>query len=696
MPDRYGFSLFAALLLYLFLLVSCGTKTFTVGVMAVGESGAVVQGDTLRQIPYGEDAVFSVTLPEGRDIIQVFLDDEPADNYTWEDGLLTLPEITAPCTVRVVAGKPGTRVYWEADVMGKSGGTITSNVPEGAVPVGTRITLTTYPAEGAVFLGWSERFSLQSGGTLLSEEEQFTIEIGDDFTYLIANYDTSGVVKPETKPVEKPVFRGENTLSVYYHNNGGDVLEENKVAIETTFDTSYWILPFGREDDGKLTKDGHVLLGYSFSPDGTGELIRPGYKYFRETEDMSYTLYCVWQKETDPAQFVVSETDRGTIQIDLYTGSDPVVYIPRKINGKTVTGIAAGAFANNPTLQEVHITPTIQTAETGAFSDCPNLTTVTIYDNLRDVGVGTFIGSPVKTVRLCAATSPRYIDSYIAFGKKYERLVTTADTKRIVIVAGSSKYWGLDCDHMESLLADGYSVVNYGTSVGMNIMFFLEAVSSYLTENDVLVYAPELYGPNSWQTNGNTELPSNTFQGIANSYNLLERVDASRYPNFFAAFAEFVASRMQMGEVRWDSYSDAIDQYGDYTKFRTTLNDPNYYLGVMGDFCFDEKGIPTRFLPMLNTVLDSAADTGARILYSFPPYNKNAIAKEYRSEAAYDAYMEYIRENIHAELISDVRNYIHEGQYFDDSDYHLNAIGRPIHTEQLTKDLAALGIGTAP
>ena len=692
MPDRYRLSLLTILLFCILLLPSCGGETFTVDVLAVGEGGAVVSGTPLQQIPYGEDVSISVTVPDGEDVIQVFLDDVLTDTYTFGDGILTLPEITAPCTVRIVAGEADTKAYWEVDAMSKNGGYVRSNVPEGAVPFGSMITLTAVPREGAVFLGWTERFALRSGGKLLSEKEQVTVEITDNYTYLIANYDASGVAVPEPKPVEKPVHRGENTLNIFYHNNGGNVLADNKVAIETTFDTSYWIMPFGREDDGKLQKDGYVLLGYSYSPDGTGELIRPGYKYFRQSEDMSYTLYCVWQKETDPSLFTVSEADKNSLQIDRYNGTDSVVYIPRKIQGKTVTKIGSGAFAGNTALTEVHITSSIHTVEDGAFSDCPNLTAVTLYDNLRKVSDASFSGSPVKTVRLCAATSPRYIDSYIAFGKKFERLVTTADTERIIIVAGSSKYWGLDCDYMESLIDDRYSVVNYGTSVGMNIMFFLEAVSSYLTETDVLVYSPELYGSNSWQTNGNTELPSATFQGIANSYNLLERVDASRYPNFFSSFAEFVAGRLQMGEVRWDSWSDSIDQYGDYTKFRTDLNTPDYYLGVMGDFHFDEIGVPPEFLPNLNLVLDSAASSGAKIYFSFPPYNKNAVADGYLNDAAYDYYMQYIRENIHAELISDVRYYIHEGQFFDDSDYHLNAIGRPIHTGQLTADLAAMGI----
>ena len=450
MPDRYRLSLLTILLFCMLLLSSCGEKSFTVGVLAVGEGGAVVSGAPLQQIPYGDDALISVTIPDGESVIQVFLDDVLTDAYAYENGTLTLPEVTAPCTVRIVAGKADTKAYWEVDPMSKNGGDVLSNVPEGSVPLGSRITLTAVPREGAVFLGWTERFALRSGGTLLSEKEQVTVEIDDNYTYIIANYDASGVAVPETKPVEKPVYRGENTLNIFYNNNGGNVLADNKVAIETTFDTSYWIMPFGREDDGKLQKDGYVLLGYSYSPDGTGELIRPGYKYFRQTEDMSYTLYCVWQKETDASLFTVSEADKNSLQIDRYNGTDSVVYIPRKIDGKTVTKVKAGAFAGNASLTEVHITATITTVEDGAFSDCPNLTAVTLYDNLRKVSDASFSGSPVKTVRLCAATSPRYIDSYIAFGKKFERLVTTADTERIIIVAGSSKYWGLDCDYMES------------------------------------------------------------------------------------------------------------------------------------------------------------------------------------------------------------------------------------------------------
>ena len=42
-----------------------------------------------------------------------------------------------------------------------------------------------------------------------------------------------------------------------------------------------------------------------------------------------------------------------------------------------------------------------------------------------------------------------------------------------------------------------------------------------------------------------------------------------------------------------------------------------------------------------------------------------------------------------AELISDVRNYIFGGEYYYNTDYHLNDAGAKLHTEQLMSDLLA-------
>ena len=681
----------AAVVMAMLMLSSCEKQIFTVDILAQGEGGAVITGEALQKIPWGSDVSFGVSVPDGESVVQVFVDDVLTEDYVLEDNILTLPARKAPATVRVVAGNPNEKVYWETNVMGKDGGTIRSNVTEGAVAAGSMITLTAVPNEGAKFLGWTERFAINSNGKVLSYDEQVTVEI-NDFAFIIANFDTSEMPVDEEK-TSRPatsVYRGENTYTIYYHNNGGNILADDKVAVETTFDTSYWSMPVAREDDGTFQRDGYVLLGYSFAPEG-GEIIPPGHKFKLPSEEKMQNLYCVWQKETDASQFQYTETDDNSIRIDLYTGSDSVVWIPRKIDGKTVKQLATGAFANNTTLEEVHITSSITKIEGGAFRNCTSLTRITLYDNLQKVTEASFAGCPVKTIRLCAATAPRYVDSYINFSIKFERLMLGEGGPRIVIVAGSSKYWGLDTDYMESLVDDAYTVVNYGTSVGMNITFFLEAVTSYLTEDDVLIFAPEQYGVNAHHSNGNPEIPSTTFQGIASSYNLMERVDMSNYTNVFGALREFCEWRSQTSVTRWDSYSPKLDRYGDYTGHMKTLNVDDYYGGSLGYFRFDEEAIPVEYRDNLNRALDNAAATGARVLFSYPPHNYNAIIPVFRTEKAYAAYNTLIDEIIHAERISDLANYVHEGKYFDDSDYHLGIEGRKTHTKQLTDDLIAAG-----
>ncbi|MBE6613816.1 MAG: hypothetical protein E7631_00745 [Ruminococcaceae bacterium] len=681
------------LLLAVLLLCSCSRNLFTLDVLAQGEGGVLIEGDPLQKVPYGEEAVFTLRIPKGESVVQVFADDVLTDAYTLENNVLTMPDITSPCTIRIVSGVEKKREYWEADIHGTGGGSVVSNVQQGPVAVGSRVTLTAIPQDGAKFIGWSERFPLRSGGELLSEEEQLTVEI-TEFTFIIANFDTSGIPKKEEKPAPVPTYKTENTLTIYYNINGGDLINGSKVALETTFDTTYWDMPVAREDDGKLTRDGYVLLGYSYSPDG-GELLRPGYRFLRQTDEKIIMLYCVWQKETDPSLFTVSDFNDTSVQIDKYNGTDPVVYIPRKIGGKKVLRIAEGAFAGNEHVTEVHITSSINAIEDGAFTDCPSLATITMYDAIQKVSDASFAGSPVKTLRLCAATTSRFANSYTSFGKKFERLVTTADQKRIVVVSGSSKYWGLDSDYMEELFGGEYAVVNYGTSVGMNILFFLEGVTSYLKEGDILVYCPEQYGQNAHHTNGNPELPSTTYQGISTSYNIVERVDMTRYTRVFDAYEEFSFTHHQMNSVSWDAYSSSMDRYGDYSKFRQELNFPDYLGTTMGQFRFDKTRIPSRFLPNMNRVLDAAAETGAAVLFSFPPHNQNAVLPEHlHNEEVYDSFMAFIDENVHARRISDLRNFVHEGQYFDDSDYHLGAVGRKFHTEQLARDLMAAGFGT--
>lgn len=477
-----------------------------------------------------------------------------------------------------------------------------------------------------------------------------------------------------------------NTLQISYNVNSKEVLK-------TTFSTEFWGMPFAREDDGRFTRDGYVLLGYSFDKDGKGELIRPGHKYSVPSKDKVLNLHCVWAKETSSSSFkTVAKTD-NTVYITGYTGKDKVVYIPRKIGNKTVTGIASGAFSNNKTLSEVHITSSITRVEANAFANCSNLKKVTLYDNLKLISNDSFKGSPVKTVRICAAKTPRHITSDETYGIKYERLIKTKGEKRIIVVAGSSALFGIDSDYMENQFQDDYTVINFGTNANMNILFFLEAIIPHLTKDDIVVFAPEQYGPFAYHTNGNPEFTNVTLQGIASCYNLLENIDVSLYTDVFNSIMQYCAITDNMPELAWDNYGDELNKLGDLAKLTDKMNSPTYRNAANGEFRFDSTVIPAEYISNLNRVIDKTSKSGAKIFFSYPPHNKNNVKASHLNSATYTSYNNWIAKTVKCPLISDVRNYIYNGEYFANTDYHLNAVGRKLHTKQLAQDIINAGIG---
>lgn len=495
---------------------------------------------------------------------------------------------------------------------------------------------------------------------------------------------TSTTSSSASKPQKLTVSEDVTFYSIYYCTD-----EYN--TFETNFYTEYWKMPYGKEDDGSFTRDGYVLLGYSFDPNGKGELIRPGHKYILPSEKSYQYLYCVWAKETNPADFKTVEHG-ASVYITSYNGSDKVVYIPRQIGGKIVRGIASGAFKNNKTLTEVHITSSILEVAPDAFASCENLKTVTLYDNLQTISDASFKNSPVKTVRICAAQKPRYANSY-GVGIKYERLIKTQGQKRIIIVAGSSALYGIESEYMESLLKSGHQVVNFGTNANMSILFYLDAITPLLTKNDVVVFAPEQYGPFAYYTNGNPELPSATFQGLASCYNLFENIDVSKYTKVFDSFAQHCVQTSKMREKSWEDHDENVNHRGDHGTLSSAMNSPDFCKGSNGTFRFNETVIPAEFIKNLNRVITNATKTKAKILFSYPPHNKNNIEKDSNNEAAFDFYNNWISKTVKCTLISDIRDYIYTGQYFTNTDYHLNTVGRELNTKQLAEDLIKAGVG---
>lgn len=79
-------------------------------------------------------------------------------------------------------------------------------------------------------------------------------------------------------------------------------------------------------------------------------------------------------------------------------GKSPVVTVPESYDGKPVTAISEGAFANLTFIETVNLPQSIKRIGAGAFSGCTGLTSVTLPDGLLSLGDSAFAGTAITSV----------------------------------------------------------------------------------------------------------------------------------------------------------------------------------------------------------------------------------------------------------------------------------------------------------
>ena len=149
--------------------------------------------------------------------------------------------------------------------------------------------------------------------------------------------------------------------------------------------------------------------GYAFTNTGLTSAVIPatvttiglnalGYKYKDSTYTMveDFTVTCDYGSEAYSYATVncfnikstlkTSENEDGTLTITGYSGTNPDLFIPSEMNGKTVTSIGEDAFWYNSVVKNVTIPDTVKTIEPYAFRLCKTLETVKIGANVESIG----------------------------------------------------------------------------------------------------------------------------------------------------------------------------------------------------------------------------------------------------------------------------------------------------------------------
>ncbi len=728
-------------------IVACGdtggdTDGESYRVMVTFGEGVALDGDNPVDVEAGGTVVFKITVDSTHDFQSV-----SHGVYNEKNGTLTIENVNEKMNVsfnvvKLNYDKSETAVYRFNAEKGD-----TTSVTPGDINLGTWIELSSKNRE-KLFLGWTIGMSLKAGGEIVSTERDYKIRATPDVLkngvlYVYANY------------------KDKNTGVYYYHPNGGEIDTSSDNVKSTKYYTaqkegallkismsdeylSYAASVCTFYDDGSFYRPGYVLVEYNTKADGSGEAYSIGSKFYAMTDEEKPTLYCIWRPVSNLSDFTYESyeykrpvkeqyapdwIEKGII-ITGYSGNDECLVIPEEINGEKVIAIAAGAFKNK-SFKTLVLNRRIQKIEDGAFISCSELQAIYYPDGIYSISNAAFDADCYRNLTklyVNASIAPRFANTSTgSFALKLSRMLEYADSPRLIVIAGSSTYEGLATEYMQALLSDKYTVINFGTTRTTHGYIYLEAMSHYANEDDIIIYAPE----NSTYMMGEPELYWKSLRDLENMNNFFRYIDISKYTNVFTAFAELNQKyRYKRAESRYEdlilyakntSASSWTNKYGDYmakgkdqydsgkyidsyfitlndrykSKYDTEWNDANSQAQNKDYKDPSNKtwqSITDATLKnQLNRAIASAKTSGAKVYFAFAPMDAHAVVSEARNLAWIDSYDKLIEDTYDFDaVLGNARDYIFNHQYFFDCAFHVNDYGRVYRTYQLYLDLAPI------
>lgn len=634
-----------------------------VSVMLQQAEGMTVKGENPMMVEAGSDAVFTVEMADGYKI------DTVSDGAVYENGTVTVSAVRFPTTIEV---STRTRKKLLMTVSNnREQGLIRSSMPGGNIVEDTEVTLSVTPEQGMVFLGYSLNGSAASGAEIVCTSPEYTFAVTENVEVFTNYYNV-----------------GDGRL-IIYDSNGGREDEQ----YDSFSNQSHYLCPHALINNGRFTREGHVLVGYNTEADGSGTFYAPGWNIIMPDDPaVPMKLYAQWLPETPKEAFTYEVTSKNTVTIKGYEGDYDTVVIPETIDGLPVTAINTGAF-NGESFTTLFLSRNIVNVANAAIKYCKNFTTLYFSDTVRIIMDSSFFQCDnFSKLYIMACMEPRYCSSRNGnYMVKYQRLIT-AEGPKIIFHSGSNTSYGLDSALMEELLGGKYAVVNYGCNQDTPASFYYDVIADFINKGDIVVHCPEMRHY-QW---GYSEMNTTTWQIFEGAYEAYSHVDIRNYTEMFDSFNTFNSSRYSMTPRSYEDYSsETVNTYGDYIKEKVgsgpiqgTIN-AHLAAGGYGSRNMDPSLLKQPYVANLNREFDNIAAAGGKVYISFCAVMDIDLNQVSQTVGRQMEYKTMVKNHVHGTVISDPGTYVMPYKYFYNSVYHLNTVGSQLRTRMLSEDILA-------
>lgn len=308
--------------------------------------------------------------------------------------------------------------------------------------------------------------------------------------------------------------------------------------------------------------------------------------------------------------------------------------------------------------------------------------------------VAIIVIAPFLSVFLTGVCLPSVYDDtyYGALPVLYDRLKNT-EGKKVIALGNSAVAFGVDSALAESLLEKGgldYSFCNFGLYGALGTKMMCELAFDYIDEGDIVVLAPELLA----QSLSLYFSAEHAWYALDGDMSMFSHFSSETKRSLVGGFFSYTAKKFALfdrGKKAAPSgvYARAsFDKHGDLKNFARPYNIMDG--GVGGSVRLDEDLFGDEFVEYVNDYARSVRDRGARIYFAFSPMNAYAMSESDLARA--DEFYGAVQDKLDFDILGDLSSSVMEGEWFYDSDYHLNESGMTVYTVGLVNGIKnALG-----
>ena len=286
-------------------------------------------------------------------------------------------------------------------------------------------------------------------------------------------------------------------------------------------------------------------------------------------------------------------------------------------------------------------------------------------------------------------------DNYLAAVLEKDHLIRTTPSPKIILVGGSNLAFGIDSRMMQDSL--GLRVVNMGLYAKLGLRYMLAQVKPYINRGDIVLIVPEydqFYGNFSeGDQTLNTALlyaPADRIRDFVKSYSVIDVVLRPRVESVRRSFFQATASAFGVKDKYFPPDTNPVynrhsfNQFGDVVSHlgKKSMNPDSIYVKELPP----AKEFNKRTLDELNGIGDAARERGAHAYFLFPSY----IDRSYTINTSQIAWLnDRLSRRMNVPILGSPADFVYPSNWFFDTRFHLNALGRGPRTVKMIEILRA-------